>query len=66
MLERVPAASTSAASGGRPSGAGTLAVEDPATEEPLIDVANAQPEDALAALDAAAEQTGRVGRLGAP
>ncbi len=36
------------------TGGGTLAVEDPATGEPLIDVADAQPEDALAALDAAA------------
>ncbi|MGA2319926.1 MAG: NAD-dependent succinate-semialdehyde dehydrogenase [Solirubrobacteraceae bacterium] len=37
------------------SGGGTLTVEDPATEEPLIEVADAQPEDALAALAAAAE-----------
>src|SRR5450755_2723659 len=34
---------------------GTLAVEDPATEEPLLEVADAQVEDALAALEAAAE-----------
>jgi succinate-semialdehyde dehydrogenase / glutarate-semialdehyde dehydrogenase len=34
---------------------GTLAVEDPATEEPLLEVADAQIEDALAALEAAAE-----------
>ncbi|HEX3910792.1 MAG TPA: NAD-dependent succinate-semialdehyde dehydrogenase [Solirubrobacteraceae bacterium] len=37
------------------AGAGTLAVEDPATGEPLVEVADAQPEDAVAALDAAAE-----------
>jgi succinate-semialdehyde dehydrogenase/glutarate-semialdehyde dehydrogenase len=33
---------------------GTLAVEDPATGEPLCEVADATPEDAMAALDAAA------------
>jgi succinate-semialdehyde dehydrogenase/glutarate-semialdehyde dehydrogenase len=37
------------------SGAGTLAVEDPATGEPIAHVADAQPHDALAALAAAAE-----------
>ncbi len=37
------------------SGGGRLAVEDPATAEPLIEVADAQVEDALAALAAAAE-----------
>jgi len=36
------------------SGGGTLSVEDPATGEALIDVADAQPQDAVAALDAAA------------
>ncbi len=35
-------------------GGGTLAVEDPATGEPLVEVADAQPEDAMAALGAAA------------
>jgi succinate-semialdehyde dehydrogenase / glutarate-semialdehyde dehydrogenase len=34
---------------------GTLTVEDPATGEPLTEVADAQPEDALAALAAAAD-----------
>src|SRR5215211_8452104 len=34
---------------------GTLAVEDPATGESLCEVADAQPEDSLAALDAAVE-----------
>src|SRR5271166_2275758 len=37
------------------SGGGTLAVEDPATQEPLIEVADAQVDDALAALGAAAD-----------
>jgi succinate-semialdehyde dehydrogenase / glutarate-semialdehyde dehydrogenase len=37
------------------SGGGTLTVEDPSTEEPLVEVADAQPEDALAALGAAAD-----------
>src|SRR5271165_2462180 len=37
------------------TGGGTLAVLDPATEEPLVEVADAQVQDALAALEAAAE-----------
>jgi succinate-semialdehyde dehydrogenase / glutarate-semialdehyde dehydrogenase len=37
---------------------GTLAVEDPATTEALLEVADGQPEDALAALAAAAEAQG--------
>ena len=37
------------------SGGATLTVEDPATEEGLVEVADAQAEDALAALGAAAE-----------
>jgi succinate-semialdehyde dehydrogenase/glutarate-semialdehyde dehydrogenase len=36
------------------AGSGTLAVEDPATGEPLAEVADAQPQDAMAALGAAA------------
>ncbi len=40
------------------SGGGTLPVEDPATGEALVAVADAQPEDALAALGAAAEAQG--------
>ena len=35
------------------TGGGTLAVEDPSTAEPLCEVADATPEDAMAALDAA-------------
>jgi succinate-semialdehyde dehydrogenase/glutarate-semialdehyde dehydrogenase len=37
------------------SGGGTLAVEDPATGETLVEVADAQPDDAVAALAAAAD-----------
>jgi succinate-semialdehyde dehydrogenase/glutarate-semialdehyde dehydrogenase len=37
------------------SGGGTLSVEDPSTGESLVDVADAQVDDALAALSAAAE-----------
>jgi len=40
------------------SGGGTLTVEDPSTGEPLLEVADAQVEDALAALAAAAERQG--------
>jgi succinate-semialdehyde dehydrogenase/glutarate-semialdehyde dehydrogenase len=38
------------------SGGGTLDVIDPSTEEPLAPVADATPEDAMAALDAAVEK----------
>ncbi len=61
VLERVP---TELFIGGHwrgASGGGTLAVEDPATGEPLIHVADAQPQDALAALDAAAAAQGEWG-----
>ena len=37
------------------SGGGTLEVIDPATEEPLCEVADGTPEDAAAALDAAVD-----------
>jgi succinate-semialdehyde dehydrogenase/glutarate-semialdehyde dehydrogenase len=37
------------------AGGGTLPVEDPSTGETLLEVADAQPQDALAALDSAAE-----------
>jgi succinate-semialdehyde dehydrogenase/glutarate-semialdehyde dehydrogenase len=55
VLDRIP---TGLYIGGqwRPAGGGgTLAVEDPATGEPLVEVADATPQDALAALGAAAE-----------
>jgi succinate-semialdehyde dehydrogenase/glutarate-semialdehyde dehydrogenase len=54
-LERVP---TNLLVGGEwraATGAGTLVVEDPATGEPLVEVADATPEDALAALGAASD-----------
>jgi succinate-semialdehyde dehydrogenase / glutarate-semialdehyde dehydrogenase len=38
------------------TGGGTLEVVDPATEEPLCEVADATPEDAMSALDAAVEK----------
>ena len=38
------------------SGGGTLDVIDPATEEPICEVADGTPEDAMAALDAAVEK----------
>jgi succinate-semialdehyde dehydrogenase/glutarate-semialdehyde dehydrogenase len=41
------------------AGGGTLAVEDPATEQSLVEVADGQAEDALAALAAASEAQGR-------
>jgi succinate-semialdehyde dehydrogenase/glutarate-semialdehyde dehydrogenase len=55
VLERVP---TELYIDGRwrpAAGAGTLPVEDPSTGETLVEVADAQPADALAALAAAAE-----------
>jgi succinate-semialdehyde dehydrogenase/glutarate-semialdehyde dehydrogenase len=41
------------------SAGGTLSVEDPATGQPLVEVADAGPEDALAALSAAADAQGQ-------
>ena len=43
------------------AGGATLEVIDPATEEPLCEVADATPEDAMAALDAAVEAREGVG-----
>jgi succinate-semialdehyde dehydrogenase / glutarate-semialdehyde dehydrogenase len=43
------------------SGGGTLPVEDPATTEPLVEVADAQAQDALAALAAAADAQAQWG-----
>jgi succinate-semialdehyde dehydrogenase/glutarate-semialdehyde dehydrogenase len=56
VLEKVP---TELYIGGRwraASGGGTLSVEDPSTGEPLVEVADARVDDALAALTAAAEK----------
>jgi succinate-semialdehyde dehydrogenase/glutarate-semialdehyde dehydrogenase len=58
VLERVP---TQLFIGGRWRAAqagGTLSVEDPATGQPLVDVADGQVQDAMAALDAAADAQG--------
>ena len=43
------------------TGGGTLPVEDPATGETLVEVADGQAQDALAALGAAAERPGASG-----
>jgi succinate-semialdehyde dehydrogenase/glutarate-semialdehyde dehydrogenase len=55
VLERVPRRLYIGGQWREASGGDTLAVEDPATEETLVEVADARPEDALAALGAAAE-----------
>ncbi len=44
------------------AGGGTFAVEDPATGEPLVEVADGQPQDALEALAAAAQAQREWGR----
>jgi succinate-semialdehyde dehydrogenase / glutarate-semialdehyde dehydrogenase len=56
VLDRVPEQLYIAGEWRGAGGGGTLAVEDPATELPLVEVADAEPEDALAALAAAAEK----------
>jgi succinate-semialdehyde dehydrogenase/glutarate-semialdehyde dehydrogenase len=55
VLERVPTDLYIAGEWRAASGGGTLAVEDPATREALVEVADARPQDALAALAAAAD-----------
>jgi succinate-semialdehyde dehydrogenase/glutarate-semialdehyde dehydrogenase len=55
VLERVPTDLFIAGEWRAASGAGKLVVEDPSTTEPLLEVADAQVEDALAALAAAAD-----------
>jgi succinate-semialdehyde dehydrogenase/glutarate-semialdehyde dehydrogenase len=54
-LDRVPTQLYIAGQWRAGTGGATLAVEDPSTGEPLIEVADATPEDALAALGAAAD-----------
>jgi succinate-semialdehyde dehydrogenase / glutarate-semialdehyde dehydrogenase len=54
-LDRVPTGLYIAGEWRPASGGGTLPVEDPSTAEQLIEVADATPEDALAALAAAAD-----------
>jgi succinate-semialdehyde dehydrogenase/glutarate-semialdehyde dehydrogenase len=58
VLDRVPAQLYIAGEWRGAAGGGTLAVEDPATEQPLVEVADAEPADAVAALSAAAEKQG--------
>ncbi|HUA11479.1 MAG TPA: NAD-dependent succinate-semialdehyde dehydrogenase [Solirubrobacteraceae bacterium] len=53
VLERVPRELLIGGEWRPASGGGTLTVEDPATGEGLVDVADAQPQDALDALSAA-------------
>jgi succinate-semialdehyde dehydrogenase/glutarate-semialdehyde dehydrogenase len=55
VLERVPTRLYIGGQWREASGGGTLTVEDPSTGEPLIEVADAQVDDALAALGAAAD-----------
>jgi len=55
VLEQVPTELYIAGQWRAASGGGTLPVEDPATERTLCEVADAQPQDALDALGAAAE-----------
>ena len=54
VLDQVPTELYIAGAWRPASGGGTLTVEDPATGEPLCEVADAQPQDALDALAAAA------------
>ncbi len=53
VVERVPKGVHVAGAWRDAAGGATLAVEDPSTGEPLCEVADATPEDAMAALDAA-------------
>jgi succinate-semialdehyde dehydrogenase / glutarate-semialdehyde dehydrogenase len=53
VVERVPRGLFIGGQWREASGGGTLPVEDPATQEVVTEVADAQPEDAMAALDAA-------------
>jgi succinate-semialdehyde dehydrogenase / glutarate-semialdehyde dehydrogenase len=56
VLEKVPTELYIAGRWRAASGGGTLAVEDPATGQPLVEVADAQEDDALAALAAAGDK----------
>ena len=55
IVERIPHGLFIAGKWHQASGGGTLPVEDPATEETLCEVADGTPDDALAALGAAAD-----------
>ncbi|MHB8233939.1 MAG: NAD-dependent succinate-semialdehyde dehydrogenase [Solirubrobacteraceae bacterium] len=61
VLERVPKQLLIGGTWRGAGAGGTLAVEDPATGEPLVEVADAQPEDAIAALAAAADAQAQWG-----
>jgi succinate-semialdehyde dehydrogenase / glutarate-semialdehyde dehydrogenase len=54
VLDQVPTGLYIGGEWRQATGGGKLAVEDPATGEPVAEVADATPEDALAALGAAA------------
>jgi len=56
VLEKVPTGLYIGGEWREATGGGTLNVEDPSTEEPLVAVADAQAQDALAALAAAADR----------
>ena len=67
MLDERPDDScSSAASGATPSGGGTLAVEDPATGEPLVEVADAQPAGRAGGARRGGRRAGASGRAHAP
>jgi succinate-semialdehyde dehydrogenase / glutarate-semialdehyde dehydrogenase len=55
VLDRVPTGLYIGGEWRQAAGGGKLVVEDPATGEPLVEVADATPEDALAALGAAVD-----------
>jgi succinate-semialdehyde dehydrogenase/glutarate-semialdehyde dehydrogenase len=55
VLDKVPAGLYIGGAWRPSTGGGTLPVEDPSTEQTLVEVADATPEDALAALAAAAD-----------
>ena len=61
VLEAVPKTLYIGGSWRAASGGGMLTVEDPSTEEGLVEVADAQVEDSLAALGAAAGMQGEWG-----
>jgi succinate-semialdehyde dehydrogenase/glutarate-semialdehyde dehydrogenase len=61
VLERVPKDLYIGGEWRAASGGGTLAVEDPSTGEALVEVANGQPQDAVAALGVAADKQAEWG-----
>ncbi len=65
VLEQVPKRPVHRREWRAASGGGTLAVEDPSTGEPLVEVADGAAQDALAALGAAAEKQAEWARIGA-